>query len=570
MARKKSPTLLPEAPDLQLIRIEVDEQSLVAIVAITSPGVLCPLCQCQTSSIHSRYTRTVADLPWAGWAVRLELHVRRFFCQNQECQRRIFTERLPDVVAPYARRTTRLSDLLTLIGFALGGEEGCYLVERMGLDISPETLLRLVRKQEEPQVPTPRVLGVDDFSFRRRRNYGTILIDLERRIPVDLLPNREAETLEKWLQAHPGVEIINRDRAGAYAEGARKGAPKARQVADRWHLLENLTDAMQSFFLSKQPLLKSLTHTPKAETLTPDSQLEPILWHTGMTKQSEEKSLALHQERVERYHQIHDLAAKKVDVANIARQVGVSRQTVYTNLQMKQPPERTRIYRGEKKVIDAYKDYLVHRWNEGCRSAQQMYREIQEQGYTGSDSAVSRFLAPLRAKKGKARSFKSVEPEAANIVHLEEVKKKRPLTARQVAHWMTFKEEQRLDWQQNYLDQLCQQDEQIAQTSQLMEEFTTMLRELKGQYLDEWLNRVEKQGVQELQSFAQGLKKDYDAVKAGLTLKWSNGQTEGQVNRLKFLKRQMYGQGGFELLRKRVLHRTETRRQKRRALKEAA
>jgi transposase len=570
MARKKSPTLLPEASDLQLVRLEVEDQSLIAIVATTSPGALCPLCQCRSESIHSRYVRCVADLPWAGWAVRLELHVRRFFCHNQECLRRIFTERLPLVVAPSARRTARLSDLLTLIGFALGGEEGCYLVERMGLEISPETLLRLVRKQEEPQVPTPRVLGVDDFSFRRRRSYGTILIDLERRVPVDLLADREAETLEKWLLAHPGVEIINRDRAGAYAEGARKGAPKARQVADRWHLLENLTDTMQGFFLTKQPLLKSLKSLPQAGAPASGSQPEPPPWHTGMTKRSEEKSLALHQERVERYHQIHDLAAKKVDVANIARQVGVSRQTVYDNLQMKQPPERTRIHRGGKKVIDAYKDYLVHRWNEGCRSAQQMYREIKEQGYTGSDSAVSRFLAPLRAKKGKARSFKSVEPEVANIVHLEEVKKKRPPTARQVAHWMTFKAEQRLDWQQSYIDQLCQQDEQITQIYQLMEEFTTMLRELKGEYLDEWLDRVEKQGVPELQSFAQGLKKDYDAVKAGLTLKWSNGQTEGQVNRLKFLKRQMYGQGGFQLLRKRVLHRTETRRRQRRALKAAA
>jgi transposase len=145
-----------------------------------------------------------------------------------------------------------------------------------------------------------------------------------------------------------------------------------------------------------------------------------------MTKRSEEKSLALHQERVERYHQIHDLAAKKVDVANIARQVGVSRQTVYANLQMKQPPERTRIHSGGKKVINPYKDYLVQRWNEGCRSAQQMYREIKEQGYTGSQSAVARFVAPLRAKKGKARSFKSVQPEAATSVHLSEVKKRRP------------------------------------------------------------------------------------------------------------------------------------------------
>jgi transposase len=373
MARpKKSPTLLPDPSCLDLVRLEIDEQSLIVIVATTSSGALCPLCQSRSESIHSRYMRVVADLPWAGWAVRLELPVRRFFCQNQACTRRIFTERLPSVVVPSARRTTRLTDLLTLIGFALGGEAGNRLVERMGLEATPETLLRLIRTQEERQVPTPRVLGVDDFCFCRRRSYGAILIDLERRVPIDLLPDREAETLKKWLLAHPGVEIISRDRGGAFAEGARQGAPEARQVADRWHLLSNLSDAMQGFFLTKQPLLKSLTHALSAEALAEVSQLEAVPWHTGMTARMEEKSLMLHQERVERYHSIQDLAAKKIDVANIARQLGLSRQTVYAYLQMKQPPERTRIYRKRDSLIGPYKDYLIQRWNEGCRSAQLM------------------------------------------------------------------------------------------------------------------------------------------------------------------------------------------------------
>lgn len=292
MAHKKSPTLLPDASCLQLIRLEADEQSLLAIVATTSSGALCPLCQCCSQSIHSRYTRVVADLPWAGWGVRLELHVRRFFCTNKECSRRIFTERLPGVVAPSARRTTRLTDLLTLIGFALGGEAGNCLVERMGLEATPETLLRLMRQQEERQVPTPRVLGVDDFCFCRRKSYGAILIDLERRVPIDLLPDREAETLKKWLLAHPGVEIISRDRGGAFAEGARQGAPRARQIADRWHLLANLADAMQSFFLTKQPLLKSLTHAPSTEAPSEVSPPEPVPWHTGMTKRKARKESA--------------------------------------------------------------------------------------------------------------------------------------------------------------------------------------------------------------------------------------------------------------------------------------
>jgi transposase len=171
---------------------------------------------------------------------------------------------------------------------------------------------------------------VDDFCFCRRRSYGAILIDLERRVPIDLLPDREAETFKKWRLSHPGVEIISRDRGGSFAEGARQGAPKARQIADRWHLLSNLSDALQGFFLTKQPLLKSLTPAPSAEASSEVSQPEPAPWHSGMTKRQEEKSQRLHQQRVELYDQIQDLAAKKIDVANIARKLGVSRQTVYT------------------------------------------------------------------------------------------------------------------------------------------------------------------------------------------------------------------------------------------------
>lgn len=257
MAHPTSPTILPDHASLHLVRLEADEQLILAVVATTSSEALCPLCQCRSESIHSRYVRLVADLPWAGWAVRLELHVRRFFCSNKECVRQIFTERLPGVVAPYARRTTRLTALFTLIGFALGGEAGKRLVDGMGVESRPETLLRLVRQQEESQVPTPRVLGVDDFSFCRRKSYGAILVDLERRVPIDLLPDREAETFKKWRLSHPGVQIISRDRGGAFAEGARQGAPKAQQVADRWHLLANLSDTMQGFFLEPRSLSSS-------------------------------------------------------------------------------------------------------------------------------------------------------------------------------------------------------------------------------------------------------------------------------------------------------------------------
>ncbi len=237
-----------------------------------------------------------------------------------------------------------------------------------------------------------------------------------------------------------------------------------------------------------------------------------------MSKRQEEKSGRLHQEQIQRYYQIHDLFAKKVDTANIARQVGVNRRTVYYYLKMTEPPTRTRINRQDKSRISPYKDYLVRRWNDGVRNAQQVHHELKELGYTGSDQPIVRFFAQFRKKKD-ARKFKQVDPETAAPV---KAPPKRLPTASQVAHWITFKEEQRLDWQQTYLLQLCQADPQIQETYDLITDFTTMLRERQGERLDAWLEKVEAQGASELKSFAQGLKRDYDAVKAGLTLPWSH------------------------------------------------
>jgi transposase len=318
-------------------------------------------------------------------------------------------------------------------------------------------------------------------------------------------------------------------------------------------LLKNLSETIQRFFLRKQPQLKAAAQPPEVPSSSPEEAVSELPWYTGQSKRQEEKSQQYYQERVERYHIIHELASKQMDVTSIAQQVGLSRQGVYNYLQMKQPPERTRIHQPGRSNLEPYKEYLIKRWNEGCRNAQLLDREIKAQGYSGSNTAVGRFIAPWRALKGEARSFKSVEPTPQTMIHPAEGKKKHPPTALQVAHWVTFKEDQRLAWQKDYLSRLCETDTQIQETYELIQEFTTMLRERKGEQLDSWLARIEKQGVAELQSFAQGLRKDYDAVKAGLTLEWSQGPVEGHVHRLKLLKRQAYGRASFQTLRKRVL-----------------
>src|SRR3989449_5655722 len=252
--------LLPDATLLHIEACEVDDTAaqITLRVQSTQPSAPCPLCATPARRIHSDYERTLADLPWAQYRVSLQLRVRKWFCRNRSCPRRLFTERLPTLAAPWARRTLRLAQRLVALGVALGGNAGVRLGHAWDMRVSRNTLLRLLRRQPEPGAPTPRVLGVDDWALRKGHTYGTILVDLERRQPIALLPDRTAAPVAQWLRDHPGVEIIARDRASAYAEGARQGAPQATQVADRFHLLQNLRETLDEVFTAHHQILHAV------------------------------------------------------------------------------------------------------------------------------------------------------------------------------------------------------------------------------------------------------------------------------------------------------------------------
>jgi len=225
------------APDLLKIEIISFCSNEVRLVVKTRlQKATCPSCGWQSDKAHSRYRRRLAGLPWEDVAVRLILSVRKFFCLNPDCRRRIFCERLPGLATPYAHKTMRLNELLTRLGVALGGRPGARIAFGMGIKIGRDALLAQVRSAETAQSGTIRVLGVDDFAFRKGQSYGTILVDQERRRVVDLLPDREAATLANWLGGHSRIKIVTRDRASYYADGIKKGAPQAVQIADRWHL----------------------------------------------------------------------------------------------------------------------------------------------------------------------------------------------------------------------------------------------------------------------------------------------------------------------------------------------
>ena len=546
------PAVLPISRSLHVETLLLDADGLTILASSGAPDAPCPRCGQRSQRVHSRSTRPLADLPWADVAVRLRVHVRKFFCDNAACLRRIFGERLADVAAVPARRTNRQGERLATIAFARGGEAGARLAGKLGMPVSPDTLLRLIRRDADAVVPTPTVLGVDDWAIHKGLTYGTILIDLARHRPVDLLPDRSSGSLATWLRAHPGVAIITRDRAGAYAEGARDGAPDAVQVADRWHLVDNLADALETFFCAKRACLMAAAaalrdHTPEGEqSRSPPDEVyqgkrrhpQPERWRDRMDAAAE----AGVARRRANYDRVRALHAKGASVAQIARTVGIARMTVYRYLREGPPQRKRHSVHGQQRVLEPYEPYLLRRWEDGCHTATVLWREIREQGFAHSVTTVQRFVAQVR-REG---------PPLAGRPRTALTKPQGP-PPRQVAALILRRPERRTAEQRAYRKHLGAEEPTIATAVDWAAAFLIMLRRREGERLPAWLEAAEASGISELERFARTLRADHNAVQAGLTLRYSNGQTEGQVNRLKLIKRQGYGRANFDLLRQRVL-----------------
>jgi transposase len=548
--------LLPDKENWQVEGIQINEEAcaLTIDIRVTGCSSACPSCQTASTSVHSWYRRTVVDLPIGAWSVHLHLPVRRFRCRNEECAQQVFTERIAPVVVPFGRRTTRVAQRQQTITLLVSSSMGERLSALERIPGSKDTLLRLVRKLERPVSPTPRALGVDDWAKRRGHSYGMLLVNLETHEVVDVLPDREAATLACWLQAHPGVEIISRDRAGAYAEGATTGAPQAQQVADRWHLLSNLGDALVKVFEGHSRELRKLpSGSPEAKPTTqeqplPTLEMAPV--PTVSATASEQQRQERRAQRLARYERVRELRQRGMTVSAIAQEIGLDRKTVRKFLQASTFPERqprSRIRHGRK--LDPYQAYLLQRWQEGCCNARQLCREIQQQGYSGGLSSVAQFLADRRREQALPPRTRQFDAQGLPLP----IDPAPPLTPRRAA-WLVLTSVDKPDTEERHRIHLIEQLHPDLQTAiQLAQDFAVMLRHRLGERLDPWLEQAARSSLPALHSFVAGVHRDYAAVKAGLSLEWSNGQTEGQVNRLKFLKRQSFGRANFDLLRLRVL-----------------
>jgi transposase len=495
---------------------------------------ICPRCGAISSRVHGRYVRRLADAAISGVRAVLALVVRRFKCVNVECGTVTFAEQVAGLTSPHARYTAPLREMLGSISMSLAARPGARLAGKLGLPVAKDTLLRMVRALPERPVGAVRVVAVDDFALRKREHYATIIVDLETRRPIEVLLGREAGPLAEWLSRHPELEFVCRDRARAYAEGASTGAPQARQVADRWHLLHNLAEAVEKTVSAHYGCIKSAY-----ADLASDDQVEPeapsaTLPDRHLDVRGRDRKLVAR--TTDRYFAVQELVAQGRSLKGISRDLSLDHYSVRRYARASSLEELLAKAVHRVSLLDEFKPYLFQRVTDGCGNALQLFREIHAQGYHGSSSTVGLYVRLLKAG--------TVPPPAPRAVP-------RP---RKVTSWIMTNPDSLSADDMLELKQIRAACPELEAAVGHVRSFAIMTRHLRGDRLPEWIHNVHQDDLPALRQYAEGLRYDQDAVTAGLSVPWSSGQAEGHNCRVKLIKRQGYGRANFDLLRKRILH----------------
>ena len=520
---------------------------LVLEVAGDARSATCPLCGQISSRRHGRYRRWIADCPSFGRPVTLIVEIQRFKCANPYCSQRTFSERIEALAATGRRRTIRLAEALRALGYALGGQAAARLAARLGMGISGATVLRELRRKGCVSPTTiSTVIGIDDWALARGHRYGTIVVDLERRRPIELLAERDGATVKAWLNTQPHIEIVARDRGGAYADAVRTAVPDAVQVADRWHLLANLRDAVERLLMRCASKLREAAQQQASQVLSVESIPPPAVLAepaNPILTAAQRHSKARRQHRLERYEEVVRRQGNGESIRAIGLAMDIDRRTVRGFVRAGSFPEQAR--RGPRaSLLDAHRAYLEARIAAGCRNAMQVWRELRARGFTGGRSIVRAAFAQLRV---------------AGCDRRPDVQRTSAPSARRACAWVLGWQERKLtpvqrDDRQRFVQTLCSLEPAVAVTRELALRLLGLVRNRDLEGFDRWLPQARSCAAPDLQRFAAGLEADLPAVRAAFSSPWSSGQVEGQINRLKYLKRQMYGRAKLDLLRIRVLH----------------
>jgi len=549
--------LLPEAGRLTVERLRIEPLGILLELRCTDAAMPCPSCQSLSERVHSRYVRTLGDLPWRGAPVVIHWKVRRFFCDNPDCQRKVFAEQLPALAAKKGRNSRKLNDTLIDIGLECGGEPGSRLAAELGISTSGDTILRRLRSVPLQPDLHPQAIGIDDFAFRKGHNYGTVIVDHESGHVMDILPERSSDSTADWLATQPQVEVVTRDRSMIFANGITAANPQAVQVADRFHLHVNLREAVVRMLdrhhrdvttAAKAVASRPLPADESVQTAAPPTVSEgagssaPV---PSLTKEAE-RTLARRARRLARYEEIVRLHQSGAGARAIARQMKMGRGTVRKFLRAGVFPERAKTHR--RRAVDRYVEELRRLWDSGIHKATELYERIRAQGFQGSSSGVTRYVAHWRDPRQRMHvSGPRPKPRSTKATPIR-------ISSNRLS-WLLLKPEIDHDAdEKRVIEELLATCAHVRIGTNLAKQFKTALASHQPKELWVWTQQVTQDGVpEELQAFAEGLIRDKKSVEAAVSMKWSNGRAEGHVNRIKLIKRKMYGRANFDLLRIRVL-----------------
>ena len=548
--------LFPHLRGLRILRVEDTGETVAIRACCRALRARCPSCGSVSARVHGGYSRVVADGAAAGRPVLIVLAVRRFRCPDPACAKVTFAEQAEGVTVRYRRRSVPLLGMLAGLGLELGGRAGSRLAGALGVPVHSSTVLGLVMALPDPPVAAaPAVTGVDDFALRKGHVYGTVVADAESGNVVDLLPDREAATVETWLKAHPGAEVICRDRAGAYADGAAAGAPAAVQVADRWHLWHNLGGYAEKAVVAHRGCLAAAAagapdepsgDAPPGQQAPQDAGAAALPPGPDGLLDACGRERALVARTRERHAAVHELLQAGHSQREAARILGLDPDTI--SRFARQPDAAPLLVKATSREskIDPFKPWISQRWNEGITSAPALHAEMAAtQGWTGSLRAVQRHVRQFRAADGRTRAGRAARPAPAAPAI--------PKT-RQITRWLLTRPGSLGADDQAQLAAVTASCPHLDALAGHIRAFAEMMTRRQGLLaLEDRLTAVETSDLPELRSFANGIRRDQQAVTAGLALPYSSAAMEGNVNKIKMIKRQMYGRASFDLLRKRVI-----------------
>lgn len=514
-------SLCPGPSTWQIVLLSLRPDRIVIHLEPLKREARCPQCGTLSRRIHSRYLRHPWDLPWSRWPVQLCIITRRFFCDSPSCQRSIFSEPFPELLEPYAHQTVRLQKALLEMAHISSAEGAAQIAGVVGYFTSGDSLLRRQRR-EQVMIPEPRVIGVDEFAFRRGITYGTVIVDLEKHRPIAVLESDQADPFSEWLLAHPGIEIITRDRDETYAIAGKQAAPQAIQVADRFHLVRNIGEALKKFYRSRK---WKITQNAGILPVVPDQK--PGIIPRGFGPQPTPLKQA-------RWEEVQQRRQDRQSIQGISRDMGIKRDTVRRYLALDSPPIYTRPPR--PKVTVPFLPYLQKRWEEGCHNARQLYREIYQLGYRNKERRVRETVHPWRTEQPLPR----------------------PVPSPPVAHWVLCPRNHLKAEETDHLDQILDLNPLLETGYWLKERFLAIIHQGDTVGLDAWLEEAANSELKVFRGLSASLRRDLAAVRNALILPWSNAQCEGQICRVKLIKRIGYGRAKIDLLRKRILHRMVT------------